>query len=243
MSNTRTRSRRRRVTVRRAAFALFVALSIAACSKRSPESTDAGADAGMIVLAPLEQDEPEGGVVVNQLSPSSSPPQSPAKPLPWTVKDRSDELPLDAGDARCPPTDAGMKQASVQLEMRRAPHPSLYVVIPSRGVREPIWVGAAGNPNSCSASVERDGSRAEFHCSEVMTNRFGSLYARGSDVLLKKQALGEETTTKPFLLPCGTSPRFELLPCPPQCRAEPGRCECTELGGPAPPAPTSTQSR
>ncbi len=209
----------------RLARTLAISACALACSRVTPRSGEAGADA-MVVLAPLEERPAEAKVPVPVPSPA-----------PWALEYAdSDDLPADAGDARCPSPPAQARSVSVRLELVTRPKPSIELVIPSLSVRRRLW-NVSRNPNSCGASL--DASSLRFGCGEDLSSLSGRVYARRSDVIVGERSSRGTRQTR-FLLPCGTTARFEAVVCPPRCESAAPRCECSELSprwgapGPAP---------
>lgn len=224
------RMRRRRSAMRFLAPIAALAAILSSCRKSqapSPSANDGGAPA--LVLEPLEQPEQEAG------------PTAPAAEVaaPQRAYADSDDLPPDAGDARCPPADGGKRRfASVHFEIVNGQKPRVTLVIPSIGVRKRVWHTDSPNPQSCVLSQEPEALRVS--CSEVMTQTTGKVYARGSDVVLGLVEHGSVESQTRFELPCGTVARFEPVACPAGCwRSQPTSCECVQ--GVAPPPPASTR--
>jgi hypothetical protein len=146
------------------------------------------------------------------------------KPAPsaLTYDDKAD-LPENAGDARCKEAPAaGAKPASVKVEMTSAP--GVEIIIPSLGVRQRLWPGAA-NPNECHTSLVDAGKALRFHCSADESSVDGKIYVRRSDVLIGRANPSGATQTR-FVLPCGTPVKLEAVTCPADCKKTADQCAC-----------------
>ena len=213
-------------------LAPIAALAALLCScRKSPAPSQSANDGGAppITLQPLDEPEQEAG------------PPAPVAQVaaPQRAYADSEDFPLDAGDARCPPADGDKRRfASVRLEIVNGQKPRVTLVIPSLGVRKRVWHTDSPNPQSCVLSHDAEALRVS--CSEVMTQTTGKVYARGSDVVLGLIEHDGVTSQTRFELPCGTVARFEPVACPAGCRrSQPTSCECVQ--GLAPPPPASTR--
>lgn len=143
---------------------------------------------------------------------------------PSAVKyDDKNDLPANAGDARCKdPIAANAKPASVKVELASSP-PGIELTIPSLGIQQKLWPNATP-PKECHAAVE-GGTAVRFRCSDDTSAVDAKLYSRKSDVVIGRATTVGTGTTK-FVLPCGTTAKIEPIVCPKDCKKE-GDNGCT----------------
>lgn len=150
---------------------------------------------------------------------------APAKPVASALAyDDKNDLPANAGDARCKdPIAANAKPASVKLELTANP-PSIDFSVPSLGVRQRLWPGPT-NAKECHASLEKGGEAVRFRCSDGESAVDGKVYARKSDVMIGRTSTAGAGSSK-FVLPCGTPAKLEPIACPAECKKDGDRCTC-----------------
>lgn len=189
-----------------------MALACLSCVRDKPNEADAGAGA------------PPASATAKPVAVEAAAPAISAKPAGPTAYEDKNDLPENAGDARCKePIPANAKPASVKLELSASP-PGIDVVIPSLGVRQRLWP-AATNPNECHVSTAKGGSALRFHCSDDASSIDGKIYARKSDVILGRATSSGTGNTK-FILPCGTPAKLEPIDCPKECKKDGEQCSC-----------------
>ena len=173
-------------------------------------------------------DKDAGGAVASAAPPPVVPQKppveasAPAKPTGPIVYDDKNDSPENAGDARCKdPLPANAKTGSVKVFAMANPA-GLEIEIPSLGVKQKLWPGAAP-PTECSAKL--DGAAIRFHCSDAQTTVDGKVYARKSDIFIGRATSAGSGATK-FVLPCGTQPKFEPVVCVAECKKQDKGCAC-----------------
>lgn len=189
-----------------------MALSVLSCVDNKSNPEDAGAKPAASTSTPT----PQPTAVVDATKPALA---------PSAVKyDDKNDLPADAGDARCKdPIPANAKPASVKVEVTSNP-PGVELTIPSLGIQQKLWTNPTA-PKECSASLEGGGTAVRFRCSDDTSAVDAKIYARKSDVVIGRATSIGTGTTK-FVLPCGTPAKLEAIACAKDCKKDGDRCTC-----------------
>jgi hypothetical protein len=194
-------------------LAVYVAVACMSCVRDKPAEADSGAAAAPTPTI-AKTAAPDAAVIVDAAPP--------VKTGPIAYDDKED-LPANAGDARCKePIAANAKPASVTLELSASP-PGIDIVVPSLGVKQHV---SSGSPSECHASLDKAGPALRFHCTEEHSTIDGKVYTRKSDVLLGR-AMPTGTGSTKFILPCGTPAKLEPIVCPKECKKDGDQCACS----------------